>query len=310
MKKMKDNMIFKAICGNKRRLASVSSIAIIFVMASSFTFAGGDGESGTFDRIYVETGKGVIGLEEMEDGDFSISMNDIEDTVKNSAAEFSQSDASFVSDGDTDENTLVVDELGNQKKASFRDDWSLILINRQHPIPDDYEFELETIKGSIKSDRRVVSYVLDMIRAAQDDGVTLYICSPYRDYQKQEKLFENKMKFYTRQGFSESEAYDLASQTVAVPGTSEHQIGLAFDFISDDYSQLDEGFAETDAGKWLKENAADYGFILRYPKDKEEITGIEFEPWHYRFVGTNASREIMDSGLCLEEYDELIGIVE
>ena len=147
-----------------------------------------------------------------------------------------------------------------------------------------------------------------MIQAAKEDGVTLAICSPYRDYDRQVMLFERKVKSYLRQGKSKEEAYELASQTVAIPGTSEHQAGLAFDFISDDYVTLDAGFADCDAGKWLKENGYKYGFILRYPEGKESITDIEFEPWHYRYVGVEAATEIMSQGICLEEYVEQIGL--
>ena len=98
------------------------------------------------------------------------------------------------------------------------------------------------------------------------------------------------------------EAYILASQAVTVPGASEHQAGLAFDIISNDYVTLDEGFAETNAGQWLSENSCKYGFILRYPKGKEDITGIEFEPWHFRYVGREAAEIINKEGITLEEF--------
>ena len=98
------------------------------------------------------------------------------------------------------------------------------------------------------------------------------------------------------------DAYKTASITVTVPGASEHQVGLAVDIISDKYSALNEGFGETDAGIWLKEHSADYGFILRYPKGKEEITGIQYEPWHFRYVGKDAALIIMQQDITLEEF--------
>ena len=208
------------------------------------------------------------------------------------------------------EGTVIYDEEKGMVEAGFDEDWSLILINKKHRLPADYDFELSTIKGAIKSDVRVTRHVLDMIKGAEEDGVKLYICSPYRDFERQEELFNKKMKSYLKKGYEFDEAYDLASQTVAIPGSSEHQAGLAFDFITENYTVLEAGFADTDAGKWLKENAADYGFILRYPADKEEITEIEFEPWHYRYVGEAAAHEIMDRGLCLEEYVSEIGLVD
>ena len=98
------------------------------------------------------------------------------------------------------------------------------------------------------------------------------------------------------------DAYKQASQAVTVPGSSEHQIGLAVDIITDGYTSLDEGFGDTKAGKWLAENSADYGFILRYPAGKEEITSIEYEPWHFRYVGKDVAKEIMSKGITFEEY--------
>ncbi len=182
------------------------------------------------------------------------------------------------------------------------DDWKLVLVNKQHPIPEDYEFELGTISGSMKCDERVISPLLDMLRAAKDDGVNLIVCSPYRDIERQTMLFGNKVDRYMDGGMSYMDAYNLASQAVTVPGSSEHQIGLAVDIITDGYSTLDEGFGETKAGKWLAENSAQYGFILRYPSGKEEITSIEYEPWHFRYVGSDAATVMTQNGICLEEF--------
>ena len=106
------------------------------------------------------------------------------------------------------------------------------------------------------------------------------------------------------QGDERSEAYEEASRSVAIPGTSEHQLGLALDILGSGYSSLNEGFADTKAGQWLAENCAKYGFILRYPKGKEDITGIIYEPWHFRYVGNPHALMISDEGLTLEEYLE------
>ena len=103
-------------------------------------------------------------------------------------------------------------------------------------------------------------------------------------------------------GYSQAEAEELAAKVVAVPGTSEHQLGLAVDIVSTDYYVLDESQATTKTQQWLMEHCWEYGFILRYPDDKSEITGIIYEPWHYRYVGTAVSLPLRDSGLCLEEY--------
>ena len=190
-----------------------------------------------------------------------------------------------------------------------RDDWRLVLINKQHSIPEDYEVVLgriDTLKGTMYCDERIIDDYLDMLRAAQNDGVELAITSPYRDTARQEYLFNRKITAYMRKGLSYMEAFQLASQAVTVPGASEHQIGLALDIVTPTYRELREGFADTDAGKWLAENSYRYGFILRYPKGKEYVTGIEYEPWHFRYVGVEAATEITRRGITLEElWEEL-----
>ena len=183
-----------------------------------------------------------------------------------------------------------------------KDSWNLLLVNKQHPIPEDYTFTLGTIKGSMQCDERIITPLTDMFAAAKEDNINLIVCSPYRDITRQEYLFNRKMKNYLNTGYSYMDAYKTASITVTVPGASEHQVGLAVDIISDKYSVLNEGFGETDAGIWLKEHSADYGFILRYPKGKEDITGIQYEPWHFRYVGKDAALIIMQQDITLEEF--------
>lgn len=187
------------------------------------------------------------------------------------------------------------------------DDWRLTLVNLQHSISEDYEVvlgEVHTLKGMLYCDARIVDDWLAMQRAAKKDGVSLVICSPYRDLQYQKKLFNRQIKYYMGLGASYMEAYQLTSEFIAVPNTSEHQMGLAFDIVTPSYTVLDEGFENTAAGKWLAKNSCDYGFILRYPKGKEYITGIEYEPWHFRYVGVEAARLITEKGITLEEFWE------
>ena len=190
----------------------------------------------------------------------------------------------------------------SENVAVDTDDWRLILVNKQNPVPDGYEATLGNINGSLQADERIIDDVYDMLEAANRDGVDLMICSAYRSYERQTELFNNKMNKLMNKGMSYMEAYSVGSMSVTVPGTSEHQLGLALDILTGNYTSMDDGFGDTAAGKWLKENAPDYGFILRYPEGKEEITGIIYEPWHFRYVGRQYSRDITESGLCLEEY--------
>ncbi|MBE5854357.1 MAG: D-alanyl-D-alanine carboxypeptidase family protein [Lachnospiraceae bacterium] len=193
-----------------------------------------------------------------------------------------------------------VDDLSNFKKG----DWNLILINKQHPIPEDYEFELGTIIGSFQCDKRVIPDLLEMLKQAQADGISLEICSPYRNMTHQTELFNKKMNRYMKNGYSYMEAYKLSSQAVTVPGASEHQVGLAIDIYTSSHKLLNAAFGETEAGIWLAQHCSEYGFILRYPLGKEEVTGIEYEPWHFRYVGKAAAKIIMEQGITLEEFVE------
>lgn len=185
-----------------------------------------------------------------------------------------------------------------------KNDWKLLLINKQHTIPEDYEFTLGTIKGSMRCDERIIEPLTQMFAAAKEDGVNLVVRSPYRDMERQEYLFERKVKNFQTTGMSYMDAYKKASITVTVPGASEHQVGLAVDITSDTYPMLEVGFAETEGGKWLAEHSWEYGFILRYPLGKEEVTGIQFEPWHFRYVGVDAAEVITSQNITLEEFIE------
>ncbi len=185
-------------------------------------------------------------------------------------------------------------------------DWNLILVNRYNPLPDDYEFELTSIETSHKADSRVAESITKMLEDARSEGLKPLLCSSYRSIDTQTKLYNNKVKEYKKEGLSDKEAKEKASFWVAIPGTSEHHTGLAFDIVSMDYQVLDEKQEETDVQKWLMENCSNYGFILRYPTNKKKITNINYEPWHYRYVGIENAKFIEKKGFCLEEYIEYL----
>lgn len=203
---------------------------------------------------------------------------------------------------ETKEQTLEADFY-----SSLEDDWKLMLISKREPVPLDYTFELGMMQGGIRADIRILEEASEMLKEAREEGIFLVVCSPYRDYDRQEMLFNQKVKSFMQQGMSFMEAYIQSSHTIAVPGASEHQVGLALDIVCNTHYHLDEAFGDTEAGKWLAENSYHYGFILRYPKDKEEITGIEYEPWHFRYVGKEAAKEMTEKKLTLEEYVEQVG---
>ncbi|MBQ9964145.1 MAG: M15 family metallopeptidase [Clostridia bacterium] len=181
----------------------------------------------------------------------------------------------------------------------------LLLVNAEHPLPEDFEdtdalvsIPSQYCNGSLRQiDKDIFPYVIAMIEAAKKDGVTLYVRSPYRSYTTQQTLFRNKVKRMIADGVPADQAEAAAARAVARPGTSEHQTGLAIDF-----NTANSKFENTPAHLWLMEHAAEYGFILRYPKDKTEITGIMYEPWHWRFVGVEVAQEIAALGVAFEEY--------
>lgn len=181
--------------------------------------------------------------------------------------------------------------------------WNLLLVNQDYILPDSFTVKTAEVKGGGQSlDYRVVPYYNDMITAAEADGISLIPVSGYRSVERQHNNFERKIKYYTDLGYGKAEATRIASEIVLMPGTSEHNAGLAMDFGTNGNYTLDENFAKTDAFKWLSEHAADYGFILRYESDTKHITKITYEPWHWRYVGVKAAKEINASGVTLEEY--------
>lgn len=183
--------------------------------------------------------------------------------------------------------------------------WNLILVNSDNPIPEgDEVITAKTINGK-EVDERILEPLEDMIASAKEDGIDLFVDSAFRSVEYQKEIMDKNIKRHLDKGYGEEAAKMMAEEYVSIPGFSEHHTGLAVDILTPSYQVLDNGFAKTDAAIWLKENAADYGFILRYPKDKTAITGIEFEPWHYRYVGTEHSKYIMYNQLCLEEYLQL-----
>ncbi len=181
-------------------------------------------------------------------------------------------------------------------------DWNLILVNAAHSLPKDFKVEVRDVGSGHKLDARIVEDYKNMIKDAKKDGAIIYLTSSYRTLEKQISLHRKKVDEYLRSGYSYEEALAKASTIVAIPGTSEHQLGLAVDLISAEYKKLDEKQEQTKGFRWLKENCWKYGFILRYPNGKTDITGIIYEPWHFRYVGKEAALEMYMSGQTLEEY--------
>lgn len=182
------------------------------------------------------------------------------------------------------------------------DEGLLTLVNKWNPISRDYQINLVQLKGGHSVDERCYPYLQQMLDDCRSAGLSPLICSSYRAWEKQEDLYMKRVRELIWEGYGEKEAMELAATSNAVPGTSEHQLGLAVDIVDSSYQLLDEKQETTPVQKWLMNNCYKYGFILRYPNGKSELTGIIYEPWHYRFVGMEAAKEIHEQGICLEEY--------
>ena len=189
----------------------------------------------------------------------------------------------------------------------------LLLVNAQNPLPENYDYEgslteipTKYINGILKQiDKNVWPYMQAMIdaqRATQTDSKNwLYVRSPYRSYKTQKMLFDQETKKWLKDGLSSEAAEAKAATVVTRPGTSEHNTGFSADF-----NIAEDSFESTPMFTWMQEHAADYGFVLRFPKDKQEKTGIVYESWHYRFVGINNAKEMNRLNMCLEEYVEYV----
>lgn len=191
----------------------------------------------------------------------------------------------------TDGNPVIVSPTG--------DNWELTLVNLNYCLPEGYVPTLvAAVEGSqVQLDERVAPHYAEMYAAAKADGCTLTPYSGYRSYARQEENFNRRVSYYVGQGLSETEATAKTQERILPPGCSEHNMGFAMDVVS-----ASADFVSTKEFSWLCEHAQDYGFILRYPEDKTTITGVMYEPWHWRYVGVKAAKEIKANGQCLEEY--------
>ena len=185
-------------------------------------------------------------------------------------------------------------------------DWNLILVNKEHLIPNGYNPEVQMIENGYRVDKRIVEAIEKMLKDARSEGMNPWICSSYRSSETQVKLFQNQVNKYINQGYGSKKAEEMAASWVAIPRTSEHEIGLSLDIVDREYQLLDEEQANRPTQKWLKENCTKYGFILRYEEDKQDKTKVNHEPWHYRYVGIENAKFMKEKEFCLEEFIEYL----
>ncbi len=183
------------------------------------------------------------------------------------------------------------------------EDWRLILANKNSPLPEGYSPELVTLAdSSLQMQTEAAAAFDEMRQAANATGLHLMACSTFRSVERQTELYDAEVQKWMDKGYEEAEAKEKAATVVMIPGCSEHNTGLAVDVGSVTNQRVEEDFENEPEFDWLQQHAAEYGFILRYPSDKQAITGVSYEPWHYRYVGVENAKAIKESGLCLEEY--------
>lgn len=182
------------------------------------------------------------------------------------------------------------------------DDWRIRLANYENILPEDFEVEVANIDKTRQFDARAIEELKSMMNAIGKDGIhNIWIQSAYRSIERQKELYDNSVKKYLKQGKTQEEAEKLTDEYINKPGSSDHNLGLAIDF-----NKVDNSFEKLEGFKWLKKNAENYGFVLRYPKDKEDITKISYESWHWRYVGVEHAKKMNELNMCLEEYVEYL----
>lgn len=203
---------------------------------------------------------------------------------------------------DQQEQQTDTPEENTQEPPVNVDDELLTVVNPWNPLPEDWVCDLVTLSDGRRVDSRCYEAFEEMMAACRDAGYAPFLCSAYRTQETQQSLYDNKVQRLMNSGMGEEEAKVEAAKAVAIPGTSEHQLGLAVDIVDANMQDLTDEQEKTETQKWLMANSWRYGFIHRYPNDKTDITGIIYEPWHYRYVGKAAAQDIFNRDITLEEY--------
>lgn len=194
------------------------------------------------------------------------------------------------------------DRVGKIPFKVNTDDWNYILVNDWNPLPAAFKPQLDVLDDGHQVDYRIVDDLVKMLSDAKEEGMDLLVCSAYRSYERQADLFGSSIEELMDQGLTYIDAYYKTREQYAVVSYSEHHTGLAVDIVGKSHQMLDERQGRTKEAIWLAENCARYGFILRYPKGKKNVTGIEYESWHFRYVGKEAAEFIDENDLTFEEF--------
>jgi D-alanyl-D-alanine carboxypeptidase len=189
-------------------------------------------------------------------------------------------------------------------------DGNLLLVNKDEKMPEDLEVPLTEIEPEHYVHENIVASLEEWLQSGREAGHDIYFGSGYRSVEHQEFNYNWNVENYMSQGMNEEEAQLKTEEYIAPPGSSEHHTGLAVDLLDEQWVAEGGGYSEEfdqrPSQHWLKDTMQDYGFILRYPQGKEEVTGYGYEPWHFRYVGEENAQFIDEHELTLEEYLELL----
>ena len=202
----------------------------------------------------------------------------------------------------SDTPTPTPEPTPDPEKYNTGDVWALVLVNKEHPLPDGYTPQVTEVENDQSTDIRCADSLAQMLADCRAAGYNPLAISGYRTHETQELYFNNTVQMYVNQGMDEASAEAEAATSVAVPGTSEHELGLSVDIGTTANTDINSSQDNDPTQLWLQDNCWKYGYILRYPPEKSDITGIIYESWHYRYVVTTAAKVIHDENLCLEEY--------
>ena len=270
-----------------KRMTGIAILAALIITTSGCQF--GDGEP------LFEVTTGELAYEDTED-EIEVTTEETTEATTEVTTETTEKPTEATTEATTEEITEEATEETTEE-AVEDGDWCLILVNKDNPVPEDYEVKLTDLTNGNQVDSRIYPKLQEMFDDARSYGMDLFVREGYRTREDQQSIMDNRVEAYEAEGYSEEEAIEFAKQYVAEPGTSEHELGISVDInANNDVSDDDTIYT------WLDENAYKYGFIKRYPENKIDITGINNEPWHYRYVGLKAAQEMKDMDLCLEEY--------
>ena len=270
-----------------KRMTGIAILAALIISTSGCQF--GDGEP------LFEVTTGELAYEDTE-AEIEVTTEETTEATTEVTTETTEKPTEATTEATTEEITEEATEETTEE-AVEDGDWCLILVNKDNPVPEDYEVKLTDLTNGNQVDSRIYPKLQEMFDDARSYGMDLFVREGYRTREDQQSIMDNRVEAYEAEGYSEEEAIEFAKQYVAEPGTSEHELGISVDInANNDVSDDDTIYT------WLDENAYKYGFIKRYPENKIDITGINNEPWHYRYVGKKAAKEMKENDMCLEEY--------